>query len=178
MHNKTKRGDSKGEKERAEREGEKGKECAYINCAITRHTFCSLLSPHWDRIKWNEIVTIIVIMRGKNSGKTDRKYNTRFSASFSLSFVHSFHLICLPFARLFLLTYVLPVRIAATGPPPPFPSLAFGSDLLQPCATAWKMFQVHFYECSLILWQEAVASGSRRRRRRRKRICCASSNFK
>lgn len=51
-----------------------------------------------------------------------------------------------------LLPLILPASVAPLYPLHP---IHFGSDLLQPCATAWKMFQVHFYERSLILWPEA-----------------------
>lgn len=71
---------------------------------------------------------------------------------------------------------ILPsLGIAATSSASPLCTpctpLHFGSDLLQPCATAWKMFQVHFYERSLILWPAAEAEGE-------EEFCCASSNFK
>lgn len=107
--------------------------------------------------------------KGKKSGKTDRNYNTRFvwlppflPLSRSLSFFTCFLpfslnlfticLVCL-FDILPCLVSLLPLILPSSVPPPA--PLHFGSDLLQSCATAWKMFQVHFYERSLILWQEA-----------------------
>lgn len=117
---------------------------------------------------------------GKRSGKTD--HNARFVWLLSLPLSASFFTCFLPFSlNLFTICLVCLFDIlpslgsAATSSTCPLCTpctpLSFGSDLLQPCATAWKMFQVHFYERSLILWPAAEAEGE-------EEFCCASSNFK
>lgn len=116
----------------------------------------------------------------KRSGKTD--HNARFVWLLSLPLSSSFFTCFLPFSlNLFTICLVCHFDIlpslgsAATSSTCPLCTpctpLSFGSDLLQPCATAWKMFQVHFYERSLILWPAAEAEGE-------EEFCCASSNFK